>query len=667
MIGLPRLTEATPKDTNQAALGPAPTAAANTNQAANDLLNMSLESLMQIQVPEVYGASKFEQKSTQAPASVSVVTSDDIKRYGYKTLADLLGSVPGLYVSYDRNYSFIGIRGVNLGDFNDRVLVLVDGHRINNNFNDGAFIDETFLLDLDLVDRVEVIRGPSAVLYGNNAFFGVINVIPRTGQQLNGLEASGAYGSYDAFKVRATYGELFTNGVQLLLSGTYYDSAGHGNLYYPEFDQRISSNPEAANNGVAHDMDDEMSASFFGSLSDGDFSLEGAFNHRKKTNPTAQYDTAFDDPRLATTDEQGYAAFKYAHSFKDDYDVTARLYYDTYTHDIGYPYAPNIFYTEQDLGEWWGAEVQVNKRLWDRHTFTVGAEYRDDFKQETQVSGQTPVSRTRQSDGIYAQSDIALLDKLHFDGGLRYDQYGDFAPSFDPRLALIYNPFEKSTFKAIYGTAFRAPSFYEITTSDHPLNPEKITSYELDYEQGLGEHWRSSLSGYYNQMQDLIVFNSGTFANFNAETEGMELAMEGFWTNGIRCRASYSLQQTSDHEVNWHMPDSPNNLLKLNVSVPLLTDKIFAGLEIQYTSSRDSLQTVTVGGQPVTVQGEQAGGFAVINFTLYSHNLLKNLDASVSVYNLLDRHYYDPATQFHTQEILEQDGRTFRFNLTYHF
>jgi len=91
-------------------------------------------------------------------------------------------------------------------------------------------------------------------------------------------------------------------------------------------------------------------------------------------------------------------------------------------------------------------------------------------------------------------------------------------------------------------------------------------------------------------------------------------------------------------------------------------------LEFQYTSSRDSLNTITgPGGQPITVQGVEAGGFAVVNFTLFSHNLINNLDLSASVYNLLDRHYSDPASQFHVQNIIEQDGRSFRVSLTYRF
>jgi len=638
-------------------------ASSNTNQTPADLTALSLESLMQIEVPQVYAASKVEQKVTAAPASITVITSDDVKKHGYQTLGDVLQSVPGFNVSYDRNYDFVGVRGGSLGDFNSRILLLVDGHRVNNNLTDGAFVDTAFLLDMDLVDRVEVIRGPNAVLYGNNAFFGVINVITRTGAQLNGFEVAGGYGSFDTYKARVSYGKLFTNGVEMLLSGTYYNSGGNSKLFFKEFDT------PSQNNDVAQNMDGDMYASFFGSLAYRDFSLEGAFNHREKVNPTGQYDTAFNDSRLATTDEQGYAALKYAHSFQDDYDLTARLYYDTYYHEIGYPFGPSLFYLEQDTGEWWGTEVQLNKRLWDRHTFTLGAEYRDDFKQETELTGEPTVSRDRQSHGVYFQSDIALLDRLHFDGGVRYDQYGDFDPAFDPRLALIYNPFEGSTFKAIYGTAFRAPNFTELSDPRfQDIQPEKITSYELDYDQQVGPHLRSSVSGFYNQMHDLIVFDSGNYTNFNANTKGVELALESSWTNGIRCRASYSFQYTKDYSVAWPMPDSPNHMVKFDVSAPLIPGKLFAGLEFQYTSSRNSLDAITgSGGQPITVQGEQAGGFAVVNFTLFSHNLLKNLDVSASIYNLLDRHYVDPASQFHVQDVIAQDGRSFRLNLTYRF
>jgi outer membrane receptor for ferrienterochelin and colicins len=641
---------------------------AETNKDIADLTSLSLEALMDIEVPTVSGASKFEQKVTEAPSSVTIITADEIKRYGYRTLADILQSVQGFYVSYDRNYSFLGSRGVNLGDFNSRILLLVNGHRINNNLTDGAAIGTDFILDVDLIDHVEIIRGPSAVLYGNNAFFGVINVITRQGKQLNGAEVSGEYGSYDTYKGRVTYGNLFTNGVQLLLSGTYYDSAGPDRLFYKEF------NTPSQNNGVAQNMDGDSFGSFFGSLGYADFTLEGAFISREKENPTAQFGSTFNDPRLQTTDERSYTSLKYAHSFPEIVDVTAQVYYDRSDFEIGYPTAigpgATFFSKEKDAGEWWGAEVQLDKRLWERHIITLGVEYRDDFRQHREIfdpaSGTvfTDASRDRLSYGVYLQGDFMLLTNLHLNAGVRYDQYGNFNPAFSPRTALIYNPWKTATLKAIYGTAFRAPNFLELSDPRfQDIKPEEITSYELVYEQEIGRHLRSSVSGFYNQMQDLIVLQNGSYTNLNANTKGMELALEGNWNNGIRSRLSYSLQRTEiGSEQN--LPDSPEHLVKMNVSVPVYKQKVFAGLEFQYTSSRRTLFTTSTGE---TMNGVDASGFETVNFTIFSHDLVKNLEFSGSVYNLFDTRYGDPSSRFHLQDTIEQDGRSFRLKLSYRF
>jgi len=166
------------------------TARADTAVHSPNYADMDLTELMNI---PVVTASRFEQKSTDAPSSVTVITSEEIKRYGYRTLSDILASVPGFYISYDRNYAFLGASGINLGDFNSRMLLLLNGHRVNSYLNDSAYIDTTFLVDVDLIDRVEIIRGPGSVLYGNNAFFGVINVITRQAKHVQGVEASGSY------------------------------------------------------------------------------------------------------------------------------------------------------------------------------------------------------------------------------------------------------------------------------------------------------------------------------------------------------------------------------------------------------------------------------------------------------------------------------------------
>ena len=654
---------------------------ADTNDLQTEALSkLSLQQLMQIEVPTVFSASKFQQKATEAPSSVTVITSDEIKLYGWRTLGDLLASVQGFYVTYDRDYQYLGVRGVNLGDFNSRILVLVNGHRINNDLNDGAAIGTAFLLDVDLIDRVEIVRGPGSALYGNNAFFGVINVITHQGKQVNGVEASGMYGSYDAYSGRVTLGEQFTNGLQFLLSGTIYHSDGPEDLHYPQFNTPALN----VNHGIAHKLDDDGFGSFFGSVNYKDFTVEGGFINRDKGNPTAQYLTTFDDSRLNTTDTRGYATLKYAHKFSDTLDVSGDVYYDQSDFQIGYPEPITasppgpFFFQEEQTGKWAGGEVQVNKKIWDRHQFSLGAEYRNDFNLEDHLFEVDPspgnvrdVHDRRQNYGIFVQDDFAVMTNLHVNAGVRYDQYYDqqdsFTPAWSPRAALIYSPFSQSTFKFIYSTAFRDPSFFELSelaSLNVRPNPEKITSYEVDYEQGIGLHWRSSVAAFYNRMDDLIVIQNGSFTNFNADTLGTELALEGIWEDGIRTRISYSLQHTENRDTGAGLPDSPMHLVKANVSVPVYRDKIFAGLELQYVSSSHTIYTDVSGS---TQPGPDAPDFVVLNFNLYSHNLVKNLDVSASLYNLLGDKYQEPATRFHLQNVIPQDGLTFRVKLTYHF
>ena len=152
---------------------------------------MSLEQLMELPVLTVVTASKREQKTTEAPAQATVVTADDIRAYGYRTLADILRSVPGFYVTNDRSYGYVGVRGFSRpGDFGGRVLLLLDGHRMNDSIYDTAAVLNDFIVDVDLIERVEIIRGPGSALYGNNAFFAVVNVFTKRASRFKNGEAS---------------------------------------------------------------------------------------------------------------------------------------------------------------------------------------------------------------------------------------------------------------------------------------------------------------------------------------------------------------------------------------------------------------------------------------------------------------------------------------------
>ena len=242
---------------NLAAPPPVSSAASSHRPAVTDL---SIEQLMSIEVESVFGASKFEQKITEAPASISIITSSDIRQYGYRTIGEALRSIRGFYISGDRSYHYLGSRGFSRpGDYNSRYLLLIDGHRLNDNIYDTASIGNELALDIDLIDRIEVIRGPGSSLYGSNAFFGVINIITRESKDINGVELSGEAASFDTYKERITYGKKFSDDIQFLVSATHLHSKGQS-LYFKEFDDPTT------NNGNADGSDYEKYGSAFMNL-----------------------------------------------------------------------------------------------------------------------------------------------------------------------------------------------------------------------------------------------------------------------------------------------------------------------------------------------------------------------------------------------------------------
>lgn len=640
-----------------------------------DMLDMSIEDLMEIEVSTVYAASRYRQKVTEAPSSVSIVTSDDIKKYGYRTLADILKSVRGFYVTYDRNYSYLGSRGFSRpGDYNARYLVMVDGLRLNDAVYDTASIGTEFVLDVDLIDRVEVIHGPGSSLYGSNAFFGVINVITKRGTDFNGAEVSGEGASHDTYKSRVSYGNSFKNGLEMLISASYYDSNGRSPLYYKEFDHPVS------NYGITENSDSDQYESVFGGLSYRDFVLQGAFASREKEIPTASFGTVFGDSHNDTLDEQGYISLLYEHNFEDLFEVQSRIYYNSYYYNGNYEYdysegsgSYTTINRDYANGKWWGGDLMFKKTLFEKHLISFGSEYRNYLKQDQKnydVEVRLDDEREASVWGFYLQDEFTILENLRLNAGLRYDHYETFEGAVSPRAALIYNPLERTTLKFIYGEAFRAPNAYEMYYEDggyshkgnHGLDEERIRSYELVMEQYFKNGLYLTATGFLYEIDDLISLESDStdglsfFDNTDeVETRGAGLEIGRKWDSGINGKIGYSFQYAEDKSDKTLLTNSPKHLTKLNCDVPLIRKKLFIGLEEQYTSKRK------------TLDGDYADDFFITNLTLFSRNLRKGLELSGSVYNLLNKKYEDPGSLEHAQDLIEQDGRTFRIKISYRF
>lgn len=649
------------------------TAGAAPLDNAKDLTALPLEQLLDL---EVYTASKFAQKMSEAPSAVSIVTAADIKAYGYRTLADILKSIRGMYVTNDRNYSYIGTRGFSRpGDYNTRVLLLLDGYRLNDGVFDGALIGTEFIVDVDLIDRVEFVPGPGSAIYGGNAFFGVLNIITKNGQGLGGMEIASEAASFETRKGRLTYGNRSEDGLDVLLSAASYRSRGE-NRYFPEFDDPATSN------GTARNLDYDRYEQLFTKFSYGAYSLDVAYSERSKAIPTASYGQVFNDPRSHTVDEQAFFNLKYYDKPSTSLDVQANLYYGHYAYagDYVFDYPPVTINRDETRGDWWGGELRFLSTAFDRHKVIYGAEYRYDVHRDQSNFDVDPFvsvlddHRSKRTYGLYAQDEFSLSDSWILNAGLRQDHSTEDQTATNPRLAVIHKLTPATTAKLLYGTAFRAPNAYEkyyVTDASQykanpDLRPEKIKTYELVLEHYLQHDFRITGSAFSYQVENLISLIQDpadtlfVFRNVDlAEAKGVELEAERLWHGGTRLRASYSWQSAKDSTTGTRLSNSPRHLAKMNFTTPFLGDVWRAGTEIQYM------------GERTTPRGGAVSDFTVVNLTLVAERFAKNLEVSAGIYNLFDENYADPPSTEHFDSRgrylnqITQDGRSVRLKLTY--
>lgn len=635
--------------------------------AAQDELASS-EALLLAEIPSVFGASRFDQLATEAPASVTIITGDEIRDFGWCTVAEILRGVRGFYVTNDRNYEYVGARGFGRpGDYNSRLLLLVDGNRINENVFDSAYVGNDGPLDVQVIDRLEVIRGPSSSLYGTSAFFGVINIVTKGGRAVDGAHARVTGASFGGYEGAVTYGQRYPSGVEIMVSGLAHRYGGP-NLYFPEF------NDPQTNAGWAVAVDGERRDNVFCKLSWGDLTVEGGFNSRTKEVPTGSYGTIFNDPRAETVDRTGLVSLQYRTRLGDQSQVAALLSHNWYDYRGDWPYA-EVLNRDGVRGRWWIAEGQWLRPLGQRHKVVLGGDARLNTRQEQWLEDVDPYylylhdNTTTNSWGLYAQDEFRLAERLILNAGLRHDHYQGAARATTPRLGLILGLKPGSAVKVLAGSAFRTANNYErfyddggIVQKPNPdLDPERIWTYELLVEHAFNPTLKATAGVYQYDIEDLITQVTDpadellVFANAEqVRSRGTEIEL-GVDRAVFSARASYAYQVSRDHHTGAELTNSPRHLGKVALLVPLWRNRLRAATEVQATSAR------------LAEDGDMVPGSVVVHLNLTALEWTPGLTVALGVRNLFDKDYADPVGAQHAEPALTQDGRTFRLSAEYDF
>jgi iron complex outermembrane receptor protein len=624
---------------------------------------MSLEQLLEV---SIVGASKYEQRQDEVAAAVSVITRQEIRNFGWRTIDDVLSSLPGLYRTYDRQYSYIGTRGLGLpGDYNSRILLTINGNRFNDPAYDAAPTGRLLPIDLDLVERIEFIPGPGGAVYGQNAMFGVINLVTRGGEGV-GADFSGAYESPQRTgEVRATWGGRLAGGTELLLSATGMRSKGEDRF----FDYGVSGV-----SGVAAGLDGESDTEFFASVRRGAWSFDLVYADRKKDDPTASYLSDPLVPNQYQADKYTLAQAQYQDRFaQDKLQATARLYYGRQQFESEMAY-DGVIFTQPTNSQWVGAEGRLVYTGIARHTLLVGVEAQDNYNVDQWLFDRSSpdsgidMSTSGVRYGFYAQDEWRITDRWLATLGGRVDYNDTTGTHFSPRAALIWHALPSTTFKALYGRAFRAPNAFEAVYDDgvsQVANPnlkgEQVDTVELVADHRIGRDLALRASVYQWKLKDLVTLGIDTASGLpqyqsgaSIDAKGIELSADKTWSNVARVRGSVSYQDAKQ-DGNGQLLNSPHWLGRLNAAAPLPWAGLRASYEWQYDSSRR------------TLDGSEASGYGISNIGLLADGWVRGLMVSFTVFNVFDEDYSHPGADTNWQNTLQQDGRSYRLKLTYRF
>ncbi|MBU0631825.1 TonB-dependent receptor [bacterium] len=626
--------------------------ASQDNTTIVDATMIPLEELLQT---EYIPANHIANQISNAASAVSIVTAKDIGDYGYRTLGDILGSMRGIQIFHDYEYTYIGGRGFSApGEYAGRIIVLIDGYRADDSMYGQAYLGNDSLLDVSLIDRVEYIPGGGSSGYGNGALLGVINIITKKGKDIDAVQVAGGYGSHNSRTKRATYGKKLENGLDILFSASDYISDGR------DFTYQVN-----AVDTTQKDQNGERNQRFFLKTSYENFSLLAARSTRDLHIPSYPQDGIISDKSPMIQDENAFIRLSANIDLSQDLKLSASVWYGHYL----YRYDDPVYFENWGITElygtnarWHGGDLKFISSWFENHTFSLGFEYRNDYewssfdKYRNDTTGQIEESypydyEPRKTTSVYLYDDFSIFPDFNLNYGFRYEQSNNNGfHSFSPQAALIYKAFKNTVFKFSTGMTNRQATISE----GYVDKPEHAQTTELVWEQGLG--WQTELlaSAYQYRISDRISFDTSDIL-----ARGAEVEFKKHWNDGTRVHASYAYQDAYDVDTKLPLINAPHDIAKLNLSTPLVDEKLRMGFEMQYLGKR-VLST--------DARNTYADSYTIANVNLISRNAIPNTVFSFTVRNITDKHYGDVIVPWYTDEMqYPRDGRNFWIQLEYNF
>jgi len=528
---------------------------AGTARAEEPRDTTDLEGLLETTV--VSAPSKTAESAALAPATSVVLTAEDFKRYGIKSLDEAINFLGrGMVVEKDFQTGEIGARGVLLtSDFGSHVLLMVDGHVLNEQWSGTAYYDRTTAVPFELIDHIELVLGPGSVLYGSNAMLGIVHIVTKRAKDFQGVhvyadsEASlAAPGS--TLRGAAGFGRQFHFGetpAELVFEAEYYTQSGPTFDFGPQdygpdsvtmdvrdYDVNPADRkyPPGIWGGRGNDAYYMRAPSAYLKVRVGDVEFSTRAAVSKRTEPTDSGN--FDDPASYQIDRWLHGDLKHTLQASALVKLSTRLYADAYDY--------NQYWTSngasdclagQNNGCLWrlrgaansvGLEPQLTLDwLEDGRLVTlVGVDgrynrIRSDVNYFDNVTGVSPGaigpdSPTEIDIAAYVQQTYWATRGLGFNAGARLDIDELYGSAVLPRAAVVLMPWRGGTVKGIYSEAFRAPTAFDIYYADPTtqipggtsLEPERVRSGELAFEQHFGAQL-IELSLYYSKWRELLL------------------------------------------------------------------------------------------------------------------------------------------------------------------